>query len=135
MNITRWCVSDSNQSKGAYMSNCECQNWSLKDLASALQERQRGSKQIIVPMFQRGQQWTKDQQDTFIDSLSKEYPIGTMLFFKYIDEGSEKYILVDGLQRANCIKKYINHPMDFFTIQAFLMSYVSKSYILLNQIY
>lgn len=97
------------------MASCTTENWTLADLASALQSMHKDKKKIAVPMFQRGKRWGKDQQDTFIDSLIKGYPVGTMLFYEeIIEDGSQVYILVDGLQRGNCIKKYMNNPTEFF---------------------
>lgn len=65
-------------------------------------------------MFQRGKRWNSQQQRTFIDSLIKGFPVGTMLFYETFDNGKQTYILVDGLQRGNSIKKYMNNPTEFF---------------------
>ncbi len=65
-------------------------------------------------MFQRGQRWKKDQQQTFIDSLIKGYPVGTLLFYEKYENGQWNYILVDGLQRGSCIRNYMTNPTEFF---------------------
>ena len=96
------------------MARCTCENWTLEDLAMALQDMHKDNKVISVPMFQRGKRWTKEQQQTFIDSLLKGYPVGTMLFYETFEGGKQTYILVDGLQRGNSIKKYMNDPTEFF---------------------
>ena len=96
------------------MSSCTCENWTLEDLASALQCMHKDKKRIAVPMFQRGKRWNKKQQEVFIDSLIKGYPVGTMLFYETFEDGCQTYILVDGLQRGNSIKKYMNNPTEFF---------------------
>ena len=94
---------------------CTPENWSIQDLASALQDMHKDNKRIVVPMFQRGSgRWNKEQEKTFIDSLIKGYPVGTMLFYKTVEDNKETYILVDGLQRGNCIRKYMNNPTEFF---------------------
>ena len=94
---------------------CTIENWSLQDLSSALQDMHKDNKKIVVPMFQRGSgRWKKEQEKTFIDSLIKGYPVGTMLFYKTVEENIETYILVDGLQRGSCIRKYMNNPTEFF---------------------
>ena len=82
------------------MAVCTVENWTLQDLSSALQNMHRDNKRIAVPMFQRGKRWKKDQQQKFIDSLIKGYPVGTMLFYETFEDGSPTYILVDGLQRG-----------------------------------
>lgn len=65
-------------------------------------------------MFQRGKRWKKEQEQKFIDSLIKGYPVGTMLFYETYEDNKKTYILVDGLQRGNSIKKYITNPTEFF---------------------
>ena len=53
------------------MAGCTCENWSLQDLSSALQDMHKDNKKIVVPMFRRGKRWNKNQEKTFIDSLIK----------------------------------------------------------------
>lgn len=96
------------------MAGCMCENWSLQDLSSALQDMHKDNKKIVVPMFQRGKRWNKNQEKTFIDSLIKGYPVGTMLFYETFEDNKRTYILVDGLQRGNSIKKYMTNPTEFF---------------------
>ncbi|MGN0603300.1 MAG: DUF262 domain-containing protein [Oscillospiraceae bacterium] len=96
------------------MAGCTCENWSLQDLSSALQDMNKDNKKIVVPMFQRGERWGKDQERAFIDSLIKGYPVGTMLFYETFEDNKRTYILVDGLQRGNSIKKYMTNPTEFF---------------------
>ena len=97
------------------MASCTVENWTLLDLATALQDMQKDKKRIAVPIFQRGKRWKPQQQKVFIDSLIKGFPVGTMLFHEERDEdGKRTYILIDGLQRGNCIKKYMNNPTEFF---------------------
>lgn len=96
------------------MAKCDCEDWTLEDLSNALLNRHKGNKVIVVPMFQRGERWLKQQEETFIDSLIKGYPVGTMLFYKTVENEKETYILIDGLQRGNSIKKYMTNPTLFF---------------------
>jgi len=91
------------------MAGCMCENWSLQDLSSALQDMHKDNKKIVVPMFQRGKRWNKNQEKTFIDSLIKGYPVGTMLFYETFEDNKRTYILVDGLQRGN-----MTNPTEFF---------------------
>ena len=96
------------------MAGCTVENWSLQDLSNALQDLHKDNKKIVVPMFQRGKRWKKTQEQKFIDSLIKGYPVGTMLFYETYEDHKKTYILVDGLQRGNSIKKYITNPTEFF---------------------
>lgn len=86
----------------------------MESLSLALQNMNNDNKRIAVPMFQRGKRWSSRQQRTFIDSLIKGFPVGTMLFYETFEDGIQTYILVDGLQRGNSIKKYMNNPTEFF---------------------
>ena len=95
------------------MSGCTSESWTLRDIAEALINERKDNKRIVVPMFQRGKRWKKDQEKTFIDSIIKGYPVGTMLFYEKYEDGVKTYILVDGLQRGNSIKKYITNPTNF----------------------
>lgn len=95
------------------MSGCNTERWTLEELCSALQNQNKDNKRIVVPMFQRGLRWNKSQKQTFIDSLERGYPVGTMLFYEQITTDSRTYILVDGLQRSNCIRSYINNPSEY----------------------
>lgn len=96
------------------MAGCTCENWTLQDLSNALKDMNKDNKKIVVPMFQRGKRWKKEQEHKFIDSLIKGYPVGTMLFYKTVEDNQETYILVDGLQRGSSIKKYMTNPTEFF---------------------
>lgn len=96
------------------MAGCTCENWSLQDLSNALQDMHKDNKRIVVPTFQRGKRWKKSQEAKFIDSLIKGYPVGTMLFYETYEDNKRTYILVDGLQRGNSIKKYMTNPTAFF---------------------
>ena len=98
------------------MTSYTCENWTLEDVASALNNMHKDGKVIVVPMFQRGKRWRKEQERTFIDSMYKGYPVGTMLYYKKIDNGVETYILVDGLQRGNTIRKYMRNPTEFYSL-------------------
>lgn len=46
----------------------------------------KDNKRIVVPMFQRGKRWKKAQEQKFIDSLIKGYPVGTMLFYETYED-------------------------------------------------
>ena len=98
------------------MAGCKTENWTVKEVSDALQNNHKDNKRIVVPMFQRGQRWKKDQQQTFVDSLIKGYPVGTLLFYEKYENNQWNYILVDGLQRGSCIRNYMTNPTDFFFI-------------------
>lgn len=97
------------------MSGCYSESWTMKDLTDSLKNMHKDNKIIVVPMFQRGKRWKEDQENKFIDSLKKGYPVGTMLFYKRVQNNQEVYTLVDGLQRGNTIKKYMTNPTKYFS--------------------
>ena len=68
-----------------------------------------------MPMFQRGIVWNSNQYRNFIDSLKQGYPIGTLLFYKTVRNDKEIYTLIDGLQRCNTIKRYVEDPNSLFS--------------------
>ena len=67
------------------MANCTPEFWTLKDIKDSLEKEWNGKKKILIPMFQRGKRWDKNKKETFIDSLRKRYPIGTLLFYKTVE--------------------------------------------------
>lgn len=100
------------------MAECRVEKFTLKELSAALTKGYIGKTKIVVPMFQRGKRWDKnaDKENKFIDSLKKNYPVGTLLFYKSIENGVEVYTLIDGLQRSTTIKKYLTNPTKYFSM-------------------
>lgn len=63
---------------------------------------------IIIPEFQRDFVWNFNQSSRFIESILLGLPIPDFFMFRLIDNQgkSEKYILIDGLQRYTTIRQY-----------------------------
>jgi len=80
--------------------------------ASELSEKLQVEQEIRIPSFQRNLVWSDTQKDYFIDSIKKGFPFGAILLYK---ESESVYQLIDGLQRSNTIKEFINNPSHFFT--------------------
>lgn len=110
------------------MSDCMPEVWTLKEIRDSLEKECNGKKKIVIPMFQRGKRWDKNKKETFIDSLRKKYPIGTLLFYKTVEESQETYTLIDGLQRGTAIKEYLATPSKFFTIKELNEDSLNKVY-------
>ena len=115
------------------MSDCTPEFWTLKDIQTSLEKEYNGKKKIVIPMFQRGKRWDKNKKETFIDSLRKKYPIGTLLFYKTNEGNQEIYTLIDGLQRGTAIKEYLANPSKFFTIKDFANETMDKVYNLIRE--
>lgn len=113
------------------MAKCTPELWSLKEIYESLTKGYSGEKKIVIPMFQRGKRWTSQQQESFIESLKKSYPIGTLLFYKTTKNDQQIYTLIDGLQRGTAIKKYLSNPTRFFNIDQIPMDVRCSVYDLL----
>ena len=109
------------------MSKCIPELWTLKEIYQSLSKGYNGDKKIVIPMFQRGKRWSSTQQESFIESLKKSYPIGTLLFYKTTKNDQQIYTLIDGLQRGTAIKKYLSTPTHFFN-PSILRSLVNYSF-------
>lgn len=110
------------------MSDCTPEFWTLKDIRDSLEKEWKGKKKIVIPMFQRGKRWDKNKKETFIDSLRKRYPIGTLLFYKTIEGTQEIYTLIDGLQRGTSIRDYLSSPSKFFNLNELKEESLNKIY-------
>lgn len=98
------------------MAECKTDAWTLREIHDSLVKGYNGKKKIVIPMFQRGQRWSPNKEKDFKDSLTKNFPIGTLLFYKTTKNDQEIYTLIDGLQRATAIKRYISSPTKYFTL-------------------
>ena len=112
------------------MSKCIPELWTLKEIYQSLSKGYNGDKKIVIPMFQRGKRWSSKQQESFIESLKKSYPIGTLLFYKTTKNDQQIYTLIDGLQRGTAIKKYLSNPTHFFKIEQIPAEVLSSIYAL-----
>lgn len=65
---------------------------------------------IIIPEFQRDFVWNYNQSSRFVESVLLGLPIPDLFMFRLIDSKgqSEKYILIDGLQRYTTIKQFVD---------------------------
>ncbi|HXS37611.1 MAG TPA: DUF262 domain-containing protein [Flavipsychrobacter sp.] len=65
----------------------------------------------INPDFQRDEVWADTQKTRFIDSLIKKLPIPSMCFS--LDYKTEKWQVIDGLQRITSIIKFLETDNDW----------------------
>ena len=76
-----------------------------------LAQRMRADRNAIdlYPDFQRkGNLWLKDRQSRLIESLLLRFPLPAFYFDVELDEnGDQKWLVVDGLQRLSTIKNFI----------------------------
>lgn len=113
------------------MADCKTETWTLEEIRESLEKETNGNKKIVIPMFQRGKRWDSKKKECFIDSLKKKYPIGTLLFYKTVENQKEIYTLIDGLQIGSTIKEYLSNPTKFFNIVELNEESLNKLYSLI----
>lgn len=90
-------------------------------------------KEITTPKYQRGLQWSEQQQLSLIDSIKKGFPFGSILLNKRESaNGSITYDIIDGLQRCTTINKFLNNPGIFFKGEDIEDEYISDIYNLMS---
>jgi len=67
---------------------------------------------VVVPTYQRRLVWSEKQKESFIENISKGYPFGSILLYRY--DGEKKLSLIDGLQRYSTLKEYKSNPARYF---------------------
>ncbi len=85
----------------------EIESFSLKDLINKTL-----SRTISLPTVQRGFVWKPSQIENLWDSLLRGYPIGSFVLSKVESDGSKKFELLDGQQRASAICLGFYNPLD-----------------------
>ncbi len=89
------------------------ETWTIRRVADAFNFRAVAKHEtdlkVVIPIFQRGLRWDTVRRKSFIDSLERGYPFGSLLFAK--QEGINKYSVVDGLQRGSTVCDFVNNPL------------------------
>lgn len=103
--------------------------WTLKEIAAYLDRGSSGSSYYLqVPKFQRKMVWPDDKITKLVDSIYRDYPIGSLLVYQtenVLDyqtpdgEIKQKVVLqlVDGLQRSTSIAKFLKSPLKYAPIK------------------
>ena len=65
---------------------------------------------LSIPSFQRKFVWNNEKKRDLIESLNMSFPIGAITFF--LNKEKNSFLIVDGLQRINTIKAYLNNPCE-----------------------
>lgn len=84
-------------------------------------------KRAVVPKFQRKLVWSTKEKESFIETLSKGYPFGAILIYKY--ENDEKYSIIDGLQRYTTIRDYVSNPEKYIKFDEIVEEDILKRFI------
>lgn len=95
------------------MSYYTIETWTIRNVAKAFNFKTMSTDEtdlkVVIPIFQRGLRWDPGRRRSFIDSLEKGYPFGSLLFAK--QDGINKYSVVDGLQRGSTVCDYVYNPL------------------------
>ena len=82
---------------------------------------------VSVPRFQRDLVWNQTSRESFIDSIKKGFPFGSILVYRTgvesdvlgLDGEQAKYTLIDGLQRFKTIQDLREHPDKYFPVDQY----------------
>jgi len=80
-----------------------------------------GNERVTIPEFQRRLVWNQKKRKGLIDSIKRGYPFGSILIYEDIADGKtaadgkKHYKLIDGLQRTQALKSYIENRNVYFT--------------------
>lgn len=89
--------------------------WSVKEIGQAFDEKGVGANYVEIPRFQRSLVWSEDQRRMLVDSLYRGFPIGAILGYQTGDKKGPRNVIqiVDGLQRSSAISEYLKQPLYF----------------------
>lgn len=76
-------------------------------------EQYKIDQYIVNRRYQRKLVWTVDEKKSFIDSISKGYPVPLFLLAETEFAGDTRLEIIDGMQRLNAIMSFIEQEFDF----------------------
>ena len=103
-----------------YSNGVDIDVWPVSKLIDATAPSPAGSSKITIPEFQRRLVWNKSKQAGLITSIRAGYPFGSILLYEDIGKGQRSgdgkryYNLIDGLQRTQALRSYIQNQNGFF---------------------
>lgn len=95
--------------------------WPVSKLMDAVSSSPTGSNKVTIPEFQRRLVWSQTTRKGLIDSIKRGYPFGSILIYEDIarghsaGDGKRYYNLIDGLQRTQALKSYVEYQNGYFT--------------------
>lgn len=98
---------ENEQDEQSELKRYQINSYSVDRAIETLIKWKRNNK-LIVPEFQREFVWTFGNCARLIDSILLNLPIPNIFVFKIIENGEEKFILVDGMQRITTIDQFEN---------------------------
>ena len=95
--------------------------WTVGKLMDAVSSQPVGSNRVTIPEFQRRLVWNQDTRKELINSIKNGYPFGTILLYEDVAKGQQAgdgkhhFSLIDGLQRTQALKHYVEQQNGYFT--------------------
>lgn len=87
----------------------------------AVSNNPAGNNRVTIPEFQRRLVWNQATRKKLIDSIKRGFPFGSILIYEDIArghraaDGKKYYNLIDGLQRTQALKSYVEYQNGYFT--------------------
>ncbi len=105
----------------AFSSAVDIDIWTVNKLIDAVSSNPNGNTRVTIPEYQRRLVWNKSTRKELIQSIKRGYPFGSILLYDDIargqkaGDGKRYYNLIDGLQRTQALKSYIENQNGYFT--------------------
>lgn len=85
---------------------------------------------LVNRRYQRKLVWTVEEKKSFIDSISRGYPVPLFLLAEINQKGADKFEIIDGMQRMNAITSFIEQEFDldgnYFDLEAMVETKLLK---------
>ncbi len=104
-----------------YRNAVEIDIWPVSKLMDAVSRNPDGNNRVTIPEFQRRLVWSQATRKELIDSIKRGFPFGSILIYEDIArgqaaaDGKKYYNLIDGLQRTQALKSYVEYQNGYFT--------------------
>lgn len=86
--------------------------WKMEEFTATQIHKYQEDGKMVVPTYQRGLVWKKEQKNDLVDSIKKGLPFGSILLYR--DDNKGNYRIIDGLQRCSTIYEFIQNPSKYF---------------------
>ena len=98
----------------------EIEVWPVSKLMDAASTKPEGNSKVTIPEFQRRLVWSKSRRKDLITSIKQGYPFGSILLYEDVsrshakNDGKKYFNLIDGLQRTQALKSYVEYQNGYF---------------------
>ncbi len=95
--------------------------WPVSKLMDAVSSNPAGNSRVTIPEYQRRLVWNQANRKGLIESIKRGFPFGSILLYEDIargqsaNDGRRHYNLIDGLQRTQALKSYVEYQNGYFT--------------------